>query len=115
MAGPDADVMARGVLDERQHMKGLVAAAVVGMAVFGLAGAPPAAADDNAYLYALASEFAFVKILGPEKVLAEGHEVCDALASGKSSFDTITMVQVDLSVPLYTAQQIVTGADEKLC
>lgn len=96
-------------------MKGLVAAALAAMTVFGLAGAPPAAADDDAYLYALASEFYFVRILGPEKIIAEGHRACDALGSGKSSFDTITMVQVDLSVPLYTAQQIVTGADSKLC
>jgi hypothetical protein len=107
--------MGGGIVEGGKYMKALIAAAVAGLTVFGLAGAPRAHADDDEYLYALASEFAFVRILGPEKILAEGHKACDALGSGKSSFDTITMVQVDLSVPLYTAQQIVTGADQDLC
>jgi hypothetical protein len=96
-------------------VKALVAAAMAGLTVFGLAGAPRAHADDNAYLYALASEFYFVRILGPDKVLAEGHKVCGAVGDGVSTFDVITMIQVDLSVPLYTAQQIYTGAADKLC
>ncbi|CAN5770635.1 hypothetical protein BH09ACT7_BH09ACT7_37900 [soil metagenome] len=97
-------------------MKTLVAAAMAGLTVVGLvAGAPRAHADENEYLYALASEFYFVRILGPEKVLAEGRKVCDTIGDGPVTFDVITMVQVDLSVPLYTAQQIVNGAFNKLC
>jgi Protein of unknown function (DUF732) len=96
-------------------VKAWIAAALAGCAVTGLlAGAPQAKADDAAFLANISSNWAS-RIFGQEVMLAEAHKVCQTLAGGPPSLKVIDMVQVDMSVPRYTATDIVNAAVDSLC
>ncbi len=95
-------------------MKSWMAVAVTGITVACfVVGAPQAQADENAFLYGLSGSY-FLRIFGAQKMIEEGHKVCATLAGGPVTPEVIDMVQVDLSVPLNTAQDIVNTAFNKL-
>jgi hypothetical protein len=92
-----------------------MASVVAGCAVAGLlVGAPQAKADEAAYLANIGGDWVS-RIFGNEVMLSEGHKVCSVLAGGPPSAKAIDMVQTDMSVPRFTALNIVNAAMDNLC
>ena len=63
-------------------------------------------ADDQTYLDAL-SDQQFYNRIGPQKLLAVGHAVCDELASGTDETDIIDEVRNTLNLSSYAAGFVV--------
>jgi hypothetical protein len=85
---------------------------VAGLIAAGLAtGAPHAQADATTYLAEMMHDSVY-NIQGPQRLVDEGYKVCQFLrnaptGSPQAQFDAGSMVQADLSVPIYTANAIV--------
>ncbi len=79
--------------------------ALAGLALMSaIAAAPSAQADDSAYLQSLSDKW-FLQIIGPDKLIQEGHKVCQIGAR-----NAVDMIQADLSVPSFTAAEIASAA-----
>lgn len=89
---------------------GAVLAAVGCVAAVGLA--PPAAADERAYLDRLLPRMAF---LTPEVALSEGYRVCALLSQGRATPEAVPMVVEDLYTSTSVATDIVSAAAVELC
>ncbi|MGX9788865.1 DUF732 domain-containing protein [Mycobacterium sp. MMS18-G62] len=72
-----------------------------------LALAPPAAADQDAYLQTLRGKW---PSLSEQQLLAEGRKVCNATHSGMTSADATIMVQKDLQMGVPEALDVVSAA-----
>jgi Protein of unknown function (DUF732) len=69
--------------------------------------APPAAADQAGYLYALRGQW---PSLSDRQLLSEGRKICNATHSGMNSAEATIMVQKDLQMGVTEALQVVSAA-----
>jgi Protein of unknown function (DUF732) len=93
-------------------MKRVVMAA--GLAVVGfLAAAVPAHADVGAFLEYFHGD-SISWNYGPQRLVDEGYQVCQAFDRGMGTTEAVRMVQTDLSVPRYSAVTMVTAARQGL-
>jgi hypothetical protein len=84
-----------------------------GLAALTFLGAAPVAhadsqADVDAYLSYFSGD-ALAWIYGPPALVKEGYKACHELENGRSTADTITMIQADMSVPQGSATKMVTA------
>jgi hypothetical protein len=86
----------------------LVAVLAAGVAI-GVA--PPAAAEESAYLNQLSPRLTF---LSTEQLLTEGYRVCRYVAVGRPTADAIPMVMKDLQTSVSAALDIISAAVQQL-
>ena len=86
----------------------LVAALAAGVAI-GVA--PPAAAEESAYLNQLSPRLTF---LSTQQLLTEGYKVCRYVGVGRPTADAIPLVMKDLEVTVAAALDIVSAAVQQL-
>jgi len=86
----------------------LVALLAAGVAI-GVA--PPAAAEESAYLNQLSPRLTF---LSTEQLLTEGYKVCRYVGVGRPTADAIPLVMKDLEVTVAAALDIVSAAVQQL-
>ena len=85
-----------------------VAVLAIGVAI-GVA--PPAAAEESAYLNQLSPRLTF---LSTEQLLTEGYKVCRYVGVGRPTADAIPLVMKDLEVTVAAALDIVSAAVQQL-
>lgn len=89
-------------------------ALATGLAAVGiLAAAPSAQADVGAYLDYFHGD-AISWSYGPQRLVDEGYGVCQAFNRGMATDDAVHMVEMNLSVPKYSAVKVVTAARQGL-
>ena len=86
----------------------LVAVLAAGVAI-GVA--PPAAAEESAYLNQLSPRLTF---LSTEQLLTEGYKVCRYVSVGRPTADAIPMVMDDLQTSVSPALDIISAAIQQL-
>ncbi|KQY03083.1 hypothetical protein ASD37_26545 [Mycobacterium sp. Root135] len=86
----------------------LVAVLAAGVAI-GVA--PPAAAEESAYLNQLSPRLTF---LSSEQLLTEGYKVCRYVSVGRPTADAIPMVMDDLQTSVSPALDIISAAIQQL-
>lgn len=86
----------------------LVAVLAAGVAI-GVA--PPAAAEDSAYLNQLSPRLTF---LSTEQLRTEGYKVCRYVSVGRPTADAIPMVMDDLETSVAAALDIISAAVQHL-
>ena len=86
----------------------LVAVLAAGVAI-GVA--PPAAAEESAYLNQLSPRLTF---LSTEQLLTEGYKVCRYVAVGRPTADASPMVMKDLQTSVSAALDIISAAVQQL-
>ena len=86
----------------------LVAVLAAGVAI---GDAPPAAAEESAYLNQLSPRLTF---LSSEQLLTEGYKVCRYVSVGRPTADAIPMVMDDLQTSVSPALDIISAAVQQL-
>ena len=77
----------------------------------GIGVAPPAAAEESAYLNQLSPRLTF---LSTEQLLTEGYKVCRYVSVGRPTADAIPMVMDDLQTSVSPALDIISAAIQQL-
>lgn len=90
-------------------MKTLLAVSLAAGIAIGVA--PPAAADESAYLNQLTPRFAF---LSTEQLRTEGYKVCRYVGVGRPTADAIPVVVKDLQITVAASLDIIAAAVEEL-
>lgn len=90
-------------------MKTMLVAVLAAGAAIGVA--PPAAAEESAYLNQLSPRLTF---LSTEQLLTEGYKVCRYVSVGRPTADAIPMVMDDLQTSVSPALDIISAAIQQL-